>query len=92
MSVLEDAAAWAAETFPDAGMINHRVKVMEEYREWLGSTGSIESLEEAADIVICLAAWAERAGWNLEQAIQAKLEKNKTRTWKRQANGTYRHV
>lgn len=92
MSAIENAAAWARETFPDAGMIHHRVKVMEEYGEWLGATGSIASLEEAADIVITLAAWAERAGWNLEQAIEWKLEKNRLRTWVRQKDGTYRHA
>lgn len=92
MSVLEDAAAWAAETFPDARLIHHRMKVAEEHTEFQKALGSVDELEEAADIVIALAAWAYAAGWNLEQAVEWKLGVNRERTWVRQKDGTYRHA
>ena len=92
MSAIEDAAAWAAETVPDARLSHHRMKAMKEWGKWQRSLGTIKSLEEAADIVIVLAAWAHTAGWNLEQAVAWKLEQTRQRTWEKRPDGTYRHV
>jgi hypothetical protein len=53
------------------------------------------SLEEAADILICLAAAAREQGWtlwDLAEAVERKNAINADRTWQQQDDGTYQHV
>ena len=51
-----------------------------------------ESLEEAADIIIVLMAWASTMNVDLESAVEKKMAKNRARTWKYNGDGTYSHV
>lgn len=53
------------------------------------------SLEEAADVLICLLGWAELNGLSgdaIVAAAQAKMRVNLARTWRRKPDGTWQHV
>jgi predicted house-cleaning noncanonical NTP pyrophosphatase (MazG superfamily) len=52
------------------------------------------TLEEAADVLICVAAVIAREGWypwELAEAMDRKLQINRTRTWHQTADGTWQH-
>jgi NTP pyrophosphatase (non-canonical NTP hydrolase) len=51
------------------------------------------SAEEAADCMLLLFHMAHKNGWNLEQAVIDKFEKNKKREWgKPDAHGVVEHL
>jgi hypothetical protein len=53
------------------------------------------TLEEAADILICLYGAAFYRGWtldDLECAIARKMNINRRRKWERQEDGTWQHI
>lgn len=63
---------WHRSVYPedDDVMVPHVfAKAEEEIEEFLREP----SVEEAADVVLCLTVWAERQGQSMEQAIRAKL-------------------
>jgi NTP pyrophosphatase (non-canonical NTP hydrolase) len=84
--------AWQRETFPDAttyGTVQH---VLEEANEWLKSSTDAEAAVEAADIMISLYHWCDRVGVDLHAEIDAKMARNRARTWRIQPDGTGRHT
>lgn len=67
---------------------NHDVdKFEEEAREFLDA----RSVEEAADVVLTLLAWAARSGVDLFAEAARKVEVNKRRVWHRWGDGTWHH-
>lgn len=84
---------WQDQNFPsasEAGIIKH---LTEEFHEFLNETFNNENrLEEAADIIIILYAWAKFNHYDLHTAIDKKMAKNRLRTWKIQPDGTGRHT
>lgn len=53
------------------------------------------TLEEWADVAICLMAVAVGQRWShsdLAQAVDAKVLKNMARTWEKQPDGTFQHA
>jgi len=53
------------------------------------------SLEEAADVLICLLGWAELNGLDgqaIVEAAAAKMQVNLARTWSQKPDGTWQHV
>lgn len=88
----ESINRWQIEHFPnatEAGVVKH---LAEEFQEFLNAPGDYEAVEEAADIVIILYYWAMLKGFNLHEAIDAKMVKNRRRSWNIQPDGTGRHV
>jgi hypothetical protein len=71
--------------------INAHVKAMHEAQEL-----AVEpSLEELADVIICLVGTAIQHGWfedDITEAVKAKLAVNKARPWLKQPDGTWQHV
>ena len=52
------------------------------------------SVEEMADVLLCVAGIQVRNGWSdadLLAAVAAKIEINRARTWARQPDGTWQH-
>lgn len=91
-------SAWQLATFPnatEAGVVKH---LTEEFHEFLDVAHTysvrreLRALDEAADIVILLYAWAATHNYDLHEAIDAKMAVNRTRTWNIQPDGTGRHV
>jgi hypothetical protein len=67
------------------------LKTIEEAEELAESL----SLEEYADVIICLAAVALGRCWTLGEvaaAIKAKNETNRNRAWEQMSDGTWHHV
>lgn len=54
------------------------------------------SLEEAADVLVCITGWAVLSGHHLSDIVDAAIAKMNVniheRTWERQDDGTYQHV
>lgn len=74
---LRDHLAWARQVMPDATPDATAAKVAEEAAEFtceigLFGHGSPSTAEEAADILISLAFWADRAGVNLTAEVARK--------------------
>lgn len=66
-------------------------KLAEELEELRGD----HSIEEAADVMVCLIGFLIKSSmepWEFLQALEDKTTKNLARTWKHQANGTYQHI
>ena len=91
---------WAEKTFGVAGS-NARVaaRANEEMAELLRKVTSVtdrsaEDLiaQECADVVIVLHRLARRCGYDLYEAVDAKMEINRQREWKQDGSGHGYHV
>lgn len=90
---------WSLKTFPEATAISSLRKLEEELKEVeeeLNQPSSFGHLaEEYADCLMCIFDSAGRAGVTLEmirQSYEIKLEKNKKRVWKKNADNSYSHI
>jgi len=82
---------WAKVVFPDAGSIEHMIKLKIEAQEVIVDSGDIT---EYADCFICLFAAAYKMGFSFPDllgAIENKFEINKQRNWAKLPDGTYQH-
>lgn len=82
---------WHRAMFPHSTPEAYALKMGKEALEFRESP----SLEEGADVVLCLLGWLDLEGhsvYDLFDAIEAKIIKNMTRTWTRLPDGTYQHV
>ena len=91
---MSKAAHWATELRDSGGpdLVEHaRIKLGIEAREFAATP----TLEEAADVLICLAVAMTREGLSLDriaQAVEAKTIVNSARTWAQEPDGTWQHV
>lgn len=87
------AADWLnrlAESGPDLTVNAHR-KTAHEAQE----LAEEPSLEEFADVVICLVGTALHHGWSeaeVARAVMSKVSINSARTWAQEPDGTWQHV
>lgn len=91
MTALRAAASWARDTFGPNMAGAHSRKAEAEWAEFLEVGTTREAVEEAADVVIALAAFCDSAGYDLEDLVAAKVRVNRARVWERQADGTFQH-
>jgi hypothetical protein len=88
----EEAAAWLADLATN-GLdltVTAHVKTAHEAAELAANP----TLEEWADVAICLIGTALHHGWSaddLAAAIQLKVEINRLRTWDHQPDGSWQH-
>jgi len=83
---------WAKSAFPDAGSVEHLLKLRQEAVEAINSP---EDITEYADCLIALLGASFKAGFDysdLLKAVENKLLVNTTRNWKKESDGTYQHV
>lgn len=90
--ISEDQASigkWADETFGRQFTAQRQCdRVLEECRELVAEP----SAEEAADVAICLFVVAHRMGFDLQAAIDAKMDINRRRKWRVNGDGTGYHI
>jgi NTP pyrophosphatase (non-canonical NTP hydrolase) len=90
---LESIATWCDETFGPAQPMRMASRANEEMAELIDKATQATSmadegvLEEAADVVICLARFP-----GLWAAVERKMAKNRGRTWRLTGEGTGYHV
>lgn len=90
---LDEAVDWLralATDGPDLTINAHR-KAAHEAHEFAEDP----SLEELADVLICLIGAADHRGWSqddIAHAVSAKVKVNQARTWAQQADGTWQHA
>lgn len=93
----ESIAHWATETF-GAAVSNARVaaRANEEMSELLrcitADDQSPKAREEIADIVIVLARLSHRLGGDIWKDVEAKMQVNRRREWKKDGTGHGYHV
>lgn len=103
LDLLNDSNNTGLVIFPEATEISCIEKANEEIDEFLQITRfhkinggcSADIAIEAVDIILCIAQSAFRSGVDahmLLDAMKLKVEKNKSRVWKKNSNGTYSHV
>lgn len=80
---IQDVIAWQHETFPHstaATVTSHLIEELHEI-EALYHAGLEPDPIEAADVLMLLIAFADKAGFDLIQVARDKLEINKRRKW-----------
>lgn len=83
-SLISSIAEWQRKTFPHgtpASCMAHLARECGELAHALGNGLADETAEEAADCLLLLVGIADRSGFDLLQAAEVKLEKNKRRIW-----------
>ncbi len=82
---------WATETF---GPVTPEAALDRAALEWneLTDPDRAPTPEEAADVVICLAAHVAAAGGDLAAEVERKMAINRARAWVSNGDGTGRHV
>lgn len=93
----QSIAAWAAETFGEAGSnIRVATRANEEMAELLRALAVDDhhpkAAEEIADVVIILYRLAHRLGADLAGSIDVKMATNRTREWKKDGSGHGYHL
>ena len=84
----EEVTKWADQTFPDRTDASMFLKMYEEIGEVIRSGGD---RLEVADLFILILDYAKRKNIVLRSAIGEKLEINRNRDWKLNADGTMSH-
>ncbi len=100
IDLLEDHAAWAAETLPKATAIGAAIHALRELGEVLDEVtaepvNKNKLATEIADTLFCLFDAARRSGIRIDDIVEAgrvKLEINKQRKWAYNGDGSYSHV
>lgn len=83
---------FARATFPDAGSVEHLLKLKKETDEAISAPH--DSIEYA-DCLLCLFGAAHKAGFTYERLLsvaKAKLGVLKEREWEKKPDGTYQHI
>lgn len=91
-SLYSEMGEFAKLAFPDAGAIQHLIKLKNEADEAIAAPH--DSIEYA-DCLLCLFGAAYKAGFTYERLLsiaKAKLDVAKERKWERQSDGTYQHI
>jgi hypothetical protein len=87
-----EIGAFAAEKFPDAGPVEHLLKLRTECGEAINAPGDVI---EYADCLIALLGAAHKQGFSLNMllgATEKKLALNMARKWVRLPDGQYQHA
>lgn len=88
-------AEWAEETFGSArpeALVDRAALELAELSESLASADAEAITSEAADVAILLHRLSHMHGWDLAEAIDAKMARNRGRIWERSGDGTGRHL
>lgn len=91
-SLYSEMGGFAKTTFPDAGPVQHLLKLKNEADEAIAAPH--DSIEYA-DCLLCLFGAAHKAGLTYERLLsvaRAKLAVAKERKWERKPDGTYQHI
>jgi hypothetical protein len=88
--MVHEVGTWGTKVFttatPDSICAHLRKEVLE-------LSAKPDDEEEGADCILLIYHLAHRQGWNLEQAVRNKFEKNKKRKWGApDADGVCEHV
>ncbi len=87
---------WAEATFGPVNDVNNLVeRAYEEMHELAVSVKSsdrVNIMEEVADVVILLNRLSTELGFDLKDAVNQKMTKNRTRKWQSAGDGTGRHI
>jgi hypothetical protein len=86
-TLLKDANEWFDRVIPHTAE-SDVLKFQEEAAEFVAEP----SVEEAADVLMCLTHFCYLKGFDLKAAVETKLAKNKARTWVKREDGTWKHV
>jgi|GEM_PF-439037 NTP pyrophosphatase (non-canonical NTP hydrolase) len=88
-------AVWGEETFGPArpqALVDRAATELAELAESLVSPDADAIASEAADVVILLHRLAHAHGWDLAEAVDVKMTRNRGRSWERSGDGTGRHL
>lgn len=88
-------ADWAQATFGTAApeaLLERAALELAELSESLASGEADAIVAEAADVVILLHRLAHLQGHDLAEAVDAKMSRNRARTWVRTGDGTGQHA
>lgn len=86
----EEANAFSDERFPDQGVADKLLHLYHEVEEVMATP---DDIKEYADCFLLLTDAARKAGFSIRDLIAAcrdKIEYNKTRTFTKQPDGTYK--
>jgi hypothetical protein len=84
---------WQRKTFPSATIDGVLAHIKEEWQEFLDAPTITDHVEEAADLIILLACYIDKAhGVGAQMFVDYKMERNRKRSWNIQPDGTGRHV
>lgn len=87
---------WQRETFGEATPDTAYARAREEWDELVDGHCEdwepAEQAEEAADVVITLAAFVRAHGFDLAEVVERKMAKNRARKWVTRGDGTGDHV
>ena len=87
---------WQVKTFGEAKPERAWGRMLEEFEEMIAALEQNEHAEklseEAADVVITLAAWVQSHGHDLANEVEKKMAKNRARQWKLDGAGCGYHV
>lgn len=97
---------WQKQTFPGASLYSAVVRMLQEAHElvglfWIDRDHALQHPKmpdkdkiagEIADVYITLVGVAEKAGVNIQQAVNTKMKINRERVWKIDASGNGYHV
>jgi NTP pyrophosphatase (non-canonical NTP hydrolase) len=92
----QSITAWAEETFgavahhPD--LVKRALLELQELEEAVSKQSQIEIAGELADVMILLYRLAELNDIDLKKAIDEKMNVNRHRRWKKNGDGTGRHI
>ena len=82
---------WSKNAFPDAGSIEHIIKLKHEAQEVIEAPYDIKEYADCAIALFAAAYKADIAFFELINAIESKLEVNKNRKWAKLSDGTHQH-
>jgi NTP pyrophosphatase (non-canonical NTP hydrolase) len=86
-----EIASWISPLNPERGPHGTIAKLLEEIGELIASERAHDPLE-VADVLILALDLATILGIDVEDAVRAKLDINRRRTWCRADNGAMRHI
>lgn len=75
-------------TYPEAEAKDYLTKLREE----VGELEADPSMEELVDCLLVLVGLSRFLPGDLKKALAEKIKRNESRRWRRQADGTYRHI
>ena len=82
---------WSKNALPDAGSIEHIIKLKHEAQEVIEAPYDIKEYADCFIALLAAAYKADIAFFELVEAVQNKLEVNKNRKWTKLSDGTYQH-
>ena len=88
-NLYKEVVDWGNKTFPDATTSSILAHLAKEALELIED----QTPEEAADVCMLLMHYADKAGFDLFEAVRNKFEINKTRKWgEPDENGVIEHI